>query len=151
VRPDRLVEPDLRQRVACDQALADGGVQRRPKRRPDPVDGGGRDQRALRGALASEQAEACLQPLSGQVGQGNAADAGDQVAVDVVAVAVQGGRAQVRLRLRQPVPQPPRDRPRSRRCLVGRAVEDGLPGSDCVVPGRESAAPVAGPSGRPRW
>ena len=28
VRPDRLVEPDLRERVAGDEALADGGVQR---------------------------------------------------------------------------------------------------------------------------
>jgi hypothetical protein len=44
------------------------------------------------GALAGQQAEAGLQPLAGQVGEGDAADAGDEVPVDVVAVAVQGGR-----------------------------------------------------------
>jgi RNA polymerase sigma factor (sigma-70 family) len=45
-------------------------------------------------------------------------------AVDVVAVAVRGRRAQVRLGLRQPVAQPPSDRPCPCRGLVGRAVED---------------------------
>jgi hypothetical protein len=144
VRPGRLVEPDVGEGVAGDQALADGGVQRRPEGRSDPVDGGWSDQPALRGPLAGQQGEACLQPLSRQIGQGDAADAGDEVAVDVVAVAVQGGRVQVRFCLCQPVPQPPRHRPRGRRCHVGRAVENGLPGGDCVVPGREPAAPVAG-------
>jgi hypothetical protein len=52
VRPYRLVEADLGERVGGDEALADGGVQRRPQRRADPVDGGHGDQRSRLGALA---------------------------------------------------------------------------------------------------
>jgi hypothetical protein len=52
VRPYRLVQPDLGERVAGDEALAAGGVQRRPQRRADPVDGGRGDERSLPGALA---------------------------------------------------------------------------------------------------
>jgi hypothetical protein len=142
--PYRLVEPDLRQRVAEHEALADGGVQRGPQGRADPVDRGRGDQRSAAGALAGQQAETCLQPLAGQVGQGDPAEAGDQVPVDVVAVRVRRRRAQVRFRLRQPVPQPPRHRPRPRRSVVGRAVEDGPACGDGFFPGREPAAPVAG-------
>jgi hypothetical protein len=144
VRPHWLFEPDLGEGIAGDEALADGGVQRRPQRGPDAVDGRRGDQCSLPGPLAGEEVEAGLQPLSGQVGEGDPPDAGDEVSVDVVAVAVQGRRAQVRLRLCQPVPQPPRHRPGACRGLVGRAVEDGLACGDCIVPGREPAAPVAG-------
>ena len=144
MRPHRLVQADLGERVGGDEAFADGGVQRRPQRGADPVDGGGGDQRAVAGALAGEQAEAGLQPLAAQVAEGDPADAGDEVPVDVVTVAVHGRRAQVRFRLRQPVPQPPRHRPCARRGFVGRAVEDGLPGGDGGLPGWQPAAPVAG-------
>jgi hypothetical protein len=86
VRPDGLVEPDVGEGVAGDEAFADGGVQCRPKCGPDAVDGGRGDQRSLPGALAGEDVEAGLQPLAGEVGEGDAADAGDEVAVDALGV-----------------------------------------------------------------
>ncbi len=91
VRSDWLIQPDLRERVAGDHALVDSRVQRRTQRGADPVDGG-RGDRCPFLVRWREQVEAGLKALAGEAGEGDPADAGDEVSVNVVAVAEAAGR-----------------------------------------------------------